>query len=74
MSAADNSEIPKALLARHPELAEVARVLTAYRQGQSLEVPCRRCGGPVRVTEVAVTGALVVACDTGCTLFRARRG
>jgi hypothetical protein len=66
-------EIPKALLERTPQLAEIHQVLDAHREGRPVDVRCRVCGTPVTLVEVAATHTLVVACENGCTYLRARR-
>ena len=63
-------EIPKAILERVPQVAEIVQVLDAHREGRTVDVRCRVCGTPVTLIEVAATNALVVSCEKGCTLMR----
>jgi hypothetical protein len=66
-------EIPKAILERTPQMAEIVQVLDAHREGRSVDVRCRICGTPVTLVEVAATNTLVVSCEKGCTRLRAQR-
>jgi hypothetical protein len=69
-----SNEIPRPILEKHPEIHEVEEALKAHRDGKPVTVRCRYCNTPISVTEIAATGALVVACEKGCTYFRAVRG
>jgi hypothetical protein len=68
-----SDEIPKAILERTPQMAEIAQVLDAHREGRSVDVRCRVCGTPVTLIEVAATNTLLVSCEKGCTRLRAQR-
>ena len=65
-------EIPKAILERTPQLAEIDQVLDAYREGRSVDVRCRVCGTAVTLVVVAATNTLLVSCEKCCTLLRAQ--
>lgn len=67
-------DIPKSILERTPQMAEIVQVLDAHREGRTVDVRCRFCGTPVTLVEVAATNALVVSCEKGCTRMRAQRG
>jgi len=66
-------EIPKAILERTPQMAEIVQVLDAHREGRTVDVRCRVCGTPVTLVEVAATNTLLVSCENGCTCLRAQR-
>jgi translation initiation factor 2 beta subunit (eIF-2beta)/eIF-5 len=66
-------EIPKAILERTPQMAEIVQVLDAHREGRSVDVRCRVCGTPVTLVEVEATNTLLVSCEKGCTRLRAQR-
>jgi hypothetical protein len=66
-------EIPKAILDRTPQMAEIVEVLDAHREGRTVDVRCRVCGTPVTLVEVAAINTLVVSCEKGCTRMRAQR-
>ena len=65
-------EIPKAILERTPQVAEIAQVLDAHREGRSADVRCRVCGTAVTLVVVAATNTRVVSCEKGCTHLRAQ--
>jgi hypothetical protein len=66
-------EIPEAILKRTPQMAEIAQVLDARREGRTVDVRCRICGTPVKLFEIEATNALVVTCEKGCTRMRVQR-
>jgi hypothetical protein len=66
-------DIPPALLARFPELERVAEALRQFRDELPVTARCTKCGLQLEVVDVPETGALVVRCPTGDTMFRARR-
>lgn len=66
-------EIPKAILERTPQMAEIVEVLDAHREGRTVDARCRVCGTPVTLVEVAATNALLVSCEKGCTRMQAQR-
>jgi hypothetical protein len=51
-----DDEIPRFILAQHPEMAEVGEALRQVRGGRPVTARCRVCGGQIHVTEVAATG------------------
>ena len=67
-------EIPKAILERTPQMAEIVEVLDAHREGRTVDVRCRICGTQVKLIEVEATNTLVVTCEKGCTRMRVQRG
>jgi hypothetical protein len=67
------ADLPPDLLAKHPELSVVEAALRAHAAGEQITARCPTCNAPVQVTEIPETGALVVACDNGHVLVRARR-
>lgn len=67
------SDIPEAILAKHPELARVEEALNSYREGTPIAARCAICDQPLTLTEIDATGELWITCATGCTSFRARR-
>ncbi len=67
-------EIPKVVLERTPQMAEIVQVLDAHREGRIVDVRCRVCGTPVTLVEVAATHTLLVSCEKGCTRMRVQRG
>jgi hypothetical protein len=68
------SEIPAALLRKHPELIAVGKALEQLGRGESITATCTVCGVTLVAVEVAETGALIICCPHGHTSFRARRG
>ena len=66
-----NSEIPQAILKKHPELLKVSEALEAYRKGQLVQANCAICESSLSVEKVKATGVLWVGCVSGCTNFRA---
>lgn len=56
-----------------PGLEPVAEALRQHRDGEPIAAVCARCGGHLRVDEVAATGALIVRCPEEHILFRAKR-
>jgi len=66
-------EIPESILVSHPELRRVQDALRAYREGRPISVTCEVCGKPLEVIDVPESGALIVACATGCTYLRVKR-
>lgn len=69
-----DSQIPEALLKKHPELVSVGEALLQLRLGQAVTATCMQCGQVLLVEEVEATGALVIRCPEGHTFFRAKRG
>ncbi len=65
-------KIPKALLNKHPELAQVAAALAAYQAGKDVITSCGVCGEGLIVEEFSEIGVLVVTCPCGCTHYRTR--
>ncbi len=66
-------EIPKAILKKHPELAQIEEALVAYQKGRQITARCPGCGKALAITEIPATGELWVTCSSGCTTFRVRR-
>lgn len=62
--------IPDAVLAKHPEMAQVFDALLAYSEGRKVTARCPKCAHVLAVTEVPEVGARWVTCDTGCTSYR----
>jgi hypothetical protein len=65
-------EIPKSILAQHPELAAVGDAIARWRGGQQVTATCMRCGSTLVVEQVEEVGVLVVRCPNGDTFFRSR--
>jgi hypothetical protein len=66
-------EIPSAILKKHPELVSVTEALRQLRNHEPVTATCIKCHQLLQVSEVEATGALVIRCPDGHTLFRARR-
>ena len=62
-------DIPKTLLAKHPELAQIDEAITAHLAGKPIEARCPTCDRLLVVTEVPETGELWVTCGNGCTAY-----
>ena len=63
-------DIPKTLVAQHPELAQVDEAIRAHLTGKTIEARCPTCDRFLVVTEVAEASALWVTCGSGCTAYR----
>jgi hypothetical protein len=64
--------IPDSVLARHPELLQIAEALEAHRAGRAVNARCPTCGRVLAVTEYPEIGSRWVTCDTGCTKYHER--
>jgi hypothetical protein len=64
--------IPEAILAKHPELAQISEAIAAYRDGVPVTAQCPKCGHTLAVADMPELGSLWVTCDTGCTSFHLR--
>lgn len=62
-------DLPKTLLAKHPELAQIDDAIRAHLAGKTIEDHCPLCDRLLVVTEVPETGALWVTCGSGCTAY-----
>lgn len=49
-------DIPKTLLAKHPELVQIDEAIRAHQAGKSIEARCPTCDQLLVVEEVPVTG------------------
>jgi hypothetical protein len=66
------SEIPIAILRKHPELAAVGKALEQRRHGEPITAVCATCGEVLQVTEIVETKTTVVSCPNGHTSYRAK--
>ncbi len=66
------TEIPKAILKKHPEMVRVAAALAAYQAGKDVTTRCLVCNDVLLVEELPEVGVLVVFCPQGCTHYRTR--
>ncbi|MBB1487132.1 hypothetical protein [Oceanospirillum sediminis] len=57
--------IPKALLARYPQLAQIGAAIEQYQSGKALSVSCPQCHSVLKVTENRQAGSLTVSCSCG---------
>jgi len=65
-------DIPKTLLDKHPELAQIDAAIRAYLAGEPIDARCPKCGNTLNVKEVPETGELWVTCGNGCTVYHER--
>ena len=65
----DLDGVPPGILAKHPDLVEIAAALDSYREGRPVEATCPTCHRKLSVTAIPETGELWVICGTGCTSY-----
>jgi hypothetical protein len=68
-----NSEIPKAVLARYPQIQQIEEAIRRYKAGgHGPDIHCTICNGSIDVLELDEIGVMQVSCPNKCTYFRSR--
>jgi hypothetical protein len=68
----DNETVPASILAKHPEMIQIAEALDSYRKNRLITTKCPECDQVLTVIDLPEIGSQWVKCPNGHINFHTR--